>query len=66
MSYDKEGWQCFVQIRGDKVIKKIKTKKEMSTNIKRYLQFTGQLDKLEEKVDKTNLNTINSLEIIKK
>jgi len=66
MKYDKEGWQCFVQISEDKVIKKIKTKEEMFDSIRRYLEANNQLDELEEKVDKINLSTINSLRIIQK
>jgi len=64
MKYNKEGWQCFVQIDEDKVIKRIKTKEEMFYSIRRHLEANNKLDKLEERVDKINLSMINSLRII--
>lgn len=64
MKYDREGWQCFVKFEGDKVVKKIKTKKEISKSVKRYLESKDSLDLLGERVEKIHSDIGNSLKIV--
>ncbi len=61
----KEGWQCFVEIEGNKVIKRLKTKEEMSKKIKEYLKFKNSLELLGERTEKVHSDIKNSLKIIK-
>lgn len=60
-----EGWQCFVEIEGNSVIKILKTKEEVSKKIKEYLEFTNSLEMLEERTEKVYSDIKNSLEIVK-
>ena len=61
----KEGWQCFVEIEGNKVIKRLKTKEEVSKKVKEYLKIKNSLELLEERTEKVYSDIKNSLEIIK-
>ncbi|MFA4887120.1 MAG: hypothetical protein WC595_02825 [Candidatus Nanoarchaeia archaeon] len=61
----KEGWQCFVEIEGNKVIKRLKTKEEVSKKVKEYLMFKNSLELLEERTEKVYSAIKNSLEVVK-
>ena len=60
----KEGWQCFVEIEGNNVIKRIKTKEEVSKKVKEYLMFKNSLELLEERAEKVYSDIKNSLKVV--
>jgi len=61
----KGGWQCWVDIYSDYVIKTPKTRKEISKTIKRYLDSIGKPDELKDRVNKIIKDVKDSTKIIK-
>jgi hypothetical protein len=59
------GWQCWVDLKKDYVIKTPKTKEEMSKTIKRYLDSINKTEELEYRVKKMQEDIKNSTRIIK-
>ncbi len=62
----KEGWQVWVDIHKDHVIKTLKTKEEVKYGVKRYLDSIGKSHKIEKTVDRAIQDIINSIKIIKR
>lgn len=59
------GWQCWVDLKKDYVIKTFKTKKEIKEAIKRYLDLIGKSEGLEDKTNKMLKDVEDSKKIIK-
>jgi hypothetical protein len=62
----KEGWQVWVDVHKDHVIKTPKSKKEVRRKVKRYLDSMGKGHKIEKTVDKVLIDLADSIKIIKK
>ncbi len=62
----KEGWQVWVDIHKDHVIKTPKNRKEVRQRVKRYLKSIGKGHKIEETVDKALRDVMQSIKIIKR
>ncbi len=59
------GWQCWVEMKQDYVIKTFKTKKEIAKTVKRYLDSIGKEEELDKRVEQMLLNIKESTKIIK-
>lgn len=62
----KEGWQVWVDIHKDHVIKTPKTREEVRYRVKRYLDSIGKSHKIEKTIDRAIQDIIDSINIIKK
>jgi len=60
------GWQCWVDIYDDYVIKTFKTKSEIKESVQRYLDWIGKQEEPEERTNKMLEDVKNSTKIIKK
>jgi len=61
-----DGWQSWVYVYEDHVIKKLKTKAEFAEKAKNYLKSIGKIHELDERSSKVHSNIYSSIEIIKK
>ncbi len=59
------GWQCWVDVYKDYVIKTPKTRKEISETIKRYLDSIKKPEELEKRTEQMIKDIKNSIKIIK-
>ncbi len=58
------GWQCWVEMKKDHVIKTFKTKKEIKETVKRYLDSIGKPEELEDRANKMLRDIADSTKII--
>jgi hypothetical protein len=66
MNKRKGGWQVWVEIHKDHVIKTPKTKREIRDHIKPHLKATNKLNELSWRVDAMLRNVKNSIRLIKR
>ncbi len=59
------GWQCWVDVEKDYVIKTIKNRKEITQTVRRYTRSEGKTNELKKIVDKMQEDIVNSTRIIK-
>ena len=62
----KEGWQMWVDLYEDHVIKIPKTRKEVTRTVKKYLEYLGKSHETKETVDRVFKDVTNSIKIIKR
>ncbi len=60
----KDGWQFWVEIDGEKVIKTPKSEKEIKKKVKKYLDYIGKPEELEERTRRMLEDVKNSVRII--
>ena len=60
------GWQCWVDLYKDHVIKTPKSREEIKEKIEKFLRWKNKLDELDKRTDKMISDIRNSTKIIKK
>lgn len=60
-----DGWQMWVEVYEDYVVKTLKSKKEVKEKIKSYLKFMGEIESINERTKKLMGSTKQSIKIIK-
>jgi hypothetical protein len=59
------GWQCWVEVYEDHVIKEFKTKNEIKEEVRKFLKWKGRLGELNEWTERMLFDIENSTKIIK-
>ena len=60
------GWQCWVDLHKDYVIKTPKSRNEIKQEVEKFLRWKDKLEELDERTDKMIFDIKNSTKIIKK
>lgn len=66
MSIRKGGWQCWVDIYNDHVVKTPKSREEIESTVSRYLKHIGKIGELEARVNKMLSDIDDSKKIVQK